>query len=302
MGIVEGIVEKGEEQFMKSDQKVRLAHPTHLTKLSISRITIGNAQTIGKRKQQQDAFGWSEISKKGITAILADGMGGLAFGAETAKRAVHMFQSKWDEYTVPRELYLSYESSHKKIISHEDSFIQWLENTIEVINQTLFEVNSHNDTLSGTTIVVAILLNNRLYWASVGDSRLYLLRNHKLYQVTEDHNLYNLQLRRRLNGTNEYTEYSPELLTSYLGNPNPNDIDISRKGFHLRTGDSLILCTDGIYRTLSEARIIDLMQYDASSAAYHIIEEIDEQPNDSQDNGTVLIINYNEKETSYEKE
>src|SRR5258708_7794356 len=69
------------------------------------RIAPGNAQDIGARTDQQDAFGFSDpgksgfVSHGGVAAVVADGMGGLAHGAKASKTAVHTFLLAYEAKT-----------------------------------------------------------------------------------------------------------------------------------------------------------------------------------------------------------
>ena len=123
-------------------------------------LELANLQGVGSREEQQDAFGISRMDRyeeDGLLAVLCDGMGGMAEGgmiaAETASQLVGIFP--WtDDSDVPGWVYQRSARVYQQFRGH-----------------------------GGTTLVAALLKENRLSFWCVGDSDLFLLRENKLYGV-----------------------------------------------------------------------------------------------------------------------
>ena len=121
-------------------------------------LELANLQGVGSREEQQDAFGISRMDRyeeDGLLAVLCDGMGGMAEGgmiaAETASQLVGIFP--WaDDSDVPGWVYQRSARVYQQFRGH-----------------------------GGTTLVAALLKENRLSFWCVGDSDLFLLRENKLY-------------------------------------------------------------------------------------------------------------------------
>ena len=103
---------------------------------------------------------------------------------------------------------------------------------------------------------------NRLWHVSVGDSRIYLLREGELTCLTVDHN-YELVLREyRAKGYISQEELAEPLqdsraqsLISYLGLGKKKIIDKNEAPLEMKEGDKIILCSDGLYKSLYESQI-----------------------------------------------
>lgn len=243
-------------------------------------LRFGNAQHIGSREQQQDAFGYSNITdeqeaaQKGVLAILADGMGGLQNGAQISDYVVgamlSMFASAPPGVEAPG----------------------WLCEAAEQINRQVCSAFSHGS--AGSTLAAAFLHGGKLFWACAGDSRVYLYRNRTLYQLNEDHCYLNDLLRSHARGrmplAQARSSEQGHALTSYIGHPDLPRFDFNRRGFFLRRGDKLLLCSDGVYNAVNNAGLIECMRNDPHSAAENIIRAVLEKRIPGQDNATAMVI------------
>ena len=111
----------------------------------------------------------------------------------------------------------------------------------------------------GTTVTSAILRDRRLYWASVGDSRVYLFRKGKLSRLSNDHS-YNLMLSEQF-AAGEISEIDMffnkhrNALISYIGIGGLGLMDVSWEEENLEKGDMTLLCSDGLYHALRDDEI-----------------------------------------------
>ena len=175
------------------------------------RLAAGNAQHAGSREEQQDAFGFSDLSDRelvenaGVAAVVADGMGGLADGDLASKVAVRVFlnsyASKDPAETIP------------------DALLRAIQQANHAVTNLSRETRAGNSL--GTTLAAMVMHEDWLYWISAGDSRVYLYRDGRVTRLTSDHN-YAADLEEDvIKGTitREEALHHPDraALTSYLG-------------------------------------------------------------------------------------
>jgi protein phosphatase len=166
-------------------------------------------------------------------------MGGLSNGQQASSAAVRAFLTAYERKpsaeTIPAAMHRS------------------LQATFDVVQ----ELNRSVSGQSGATLVAAVAHGNELYWVSVGDSRLYLLRQGRLVQLSRDHNyrekLFEQVAGDRLELAEAISHPEREHLTSFLGMTGAPEVDGNVRPFLLEPDDLVILCTDGVYRALSEA-------------------------------------------------
>lgn len=238
-------------------------------------IIVGNSQKKGRRQAQEDSFSTYE-TENGMIAIVADGMGGLEYGKIASSTAVKMFI---EEYTKEYELY---------------DVQKFLLNSAYTANDKI--VNMANGRKIGTTLIASIIRDNFLHWISVGDSRIYLHRKGELIKLNKEHTYENV-----LNNLYENGEISKkmvsehpkkELLTSYIGYEDFHEIDYSRDPIKLSKGDKVLLMSDGIYKSITEGEIREIMSKKCSpDEKCELITNIIEEKNISnQDNMTVIVV------------
>lgn len=259
-------------------------------------IVPGNAQHIGAREEQQDSFLFSDmenlelVSRIGVLAVLADGMGGLLLGKESSNLAVRTFLVEYCSKT-PEE-------------TIEDELLR----AAQVANAAVFDMASRANLAwnTGTTLVAAVVDLDELFWISIGDSRIYLFRDNSLTQLNQDHNYANelkIQVEEGLLSQEEADKH-PErnALTSYLGMDYLREIDHSVKPVSLKAGDRILLCSDGLYGVLSPEEIIEGLALPAQEAAELLLNKTLVKNHPYQDNITVVILVCEELSNSIEKE
>jgi len=139
------------------------------------RYLPGNAQHIGARKEQQDAFAFSDPANKkflahaGLLAVVSDGMGGLAHGQQASSAAVRAFLTGYERK------------------SRQETIPAAMHRGLEAAFHAVQGLNQGGGGQGGATLAAAVAHENQLYWVSVGDSRLYLLRRGHLVQLSRDH-------------------------------------------------------------------------------------------------------------------
>ena len=140
----------------------------------------------------------------------------------------------------------------------------------------------------GTTVVAAVLRNDRMWVANVGDSRCYRMRDGNLEVLSQDHAWVAEQMRAGIL-TEEQAREHPQrsALTRALGHPVSAEPDLAE--FDLRPGDRFLLCSDGLWECVGDEQIARAMrQNEMGDAARMLIAAALEAG--GPDNVTVLII------------
>ena len=152
---------------------------------------------------------------------------------------------------------------------------------------------------SGATLVSIIIDENNLYWASVGDSRIYIIRGDEIAQVNAEHNYY-MTLKNRVEAgeiTEEEAQNDPskEALISYIGIGGIELADINQAPFSLENGDLIVLCSDGLYRILNDEAIKLIVRSFSENiplAAHMLVNTATENRQKNQDNTTAIVVKY----------
>ena len=112
----------------------------------------------------------------------------------------------------------------------------------------------------GTTIVAATIVDNTMYVANVGDSRLYLIRDDKMEQITEDHSLVEEMVKRgEITPTDAKMHPNKNIITRALGANKTVAVDFFE--IEVDTTDKVLLCSDGLTNMVEEQEIVDVVNY-----------------------------------------
>ena len=238
-------------------------------------LELANLQGIGSREEQQDAFGISPVDRyeeDGLLAVLCDGMGGMAEGgliaSETTSQLMGSFP--WAE---------------------DSSVPGWIaQHSARVYQQFRGQ--------GGTTLVAALLKENRLSFWCVGDSDLFLLREGRLYSLNIRQEFKNDLVLRALEGAfpveEAFCDPQADALSQYIGKEEAK-CDHTRIPFLLQPEDALLLCSDGVSDTLTLKQIREAMALSPQACCDKLEEEILAAGKPNQDNFTAIIWNYHGK-------
>ena len=250
-------------------------------------MRVGTLQNIGKREEQQDSFCLSNtqseqaLNAKGIMAVVADGMGGLEGGAAISKIVTDTFSKNYFRQNISSGADFLYESGK----AAETMVEKYIERTgIE----------------GGSTLVAVIIRNREVNYISVGDSRIYLLRNGILRKINREHNYGEVlkvkAARGEVDDNEPYVNPQRHSLTAYIGMGGFHTVDRNQQPRLLEVGDKILLCSDGVYNALGNDALIELLKFNAPVAARKIEEKILEQNLPKQDNFTGIILELCRKE------
>lgn len=234
---------------------------------TFSKIDIGR-----KREVNQDFVFVSDkpIGNLPNLLVVADGMGGHKAGD---------FASRFVVESLKEDLARSTEDGPEAMIRK----------AIQSANHRLIEVAKQDVRLEGmgTTLVVATIIEHTLYFANIGDSRLYLL-NENIKQLSKDHSF--VQEMVRLGGINaEEAKHHPDknIITRAIGAKKNVEIDFFE--FRIQKGDMILMCTDGLSNMVEDDEMYRIVKSsrDIVEAATRLVEKANE--NGGNDNIGVVL-------------
>lgn len=201
------------------------------------RFTVYQTSRKGGREKNEDRVGYSYTRHAGLFAV-ADGMGGHPEGEVAAQLALQTLAGRFQRECRPR-------------LAEPMAFLQEAIVAGHHQLQRYGERKAMNDT-PRTTIVACLLQGNLAYWAHCGDSRLYLVRQGRLVVRTRDHSYAEMQATQA--GAGRPERYNRNVLFTCLGSPGMPVVDGAGPQ-PLQAGDRLLLCSDGLWGTVSDEEI-----------------------------------------------
>ncbi len=196
---------------------------------------------IGGRKVNQDRMGYS-FTRDALLLVLADGMGGHMAGEIAATIAL-------------QTLSMMFRMQAKPYVKKPERFLE------EALNQAHWDILAYAERhklpeTPRTTVVACLVQHNCAVWAHCGDSRLYWVRRNQVLARTRDHShLEYLIERGRALESERNTHPDRNKLYNCLGAGQAPKIDISRQA-SLEPGDTLLLCSDGLWGMLPDTEIV----------------------------------------------
>jgi protein phosphatase len=244
-------------------------------------LDFAQASDVGRvRDHNEDYIGYvlPEVPERehthGWLFALADGVGGQEEGEVASRTAVETLLTGF-----------------RKAARHE-SLRQLLPRLVQASNERVFESGLASKACGrsmATTLVACALRFDRVVVSHVGDSRCYLIRHGHATALTKDHTVVGRQARFGLISAKEAAESDiRHILTRSLGNG--MFVGVETSDHLLLTGDTLLLCSDGLHGALpaADAAHIVSKNTDLKAAAHELIEAANER--DGRDNVSVQLI------------
>ena len=193
--------------------------------------------------------------------VVADGMGGHRAGD---------FASRFTVEVLAEEVQNSKETHPEQLLG----------NAIQTANERLMEEAAKDSRLEGmgTTLVAATILDHVLYFANVGDSRLYLI-NKEIRQLSKDHSMVEEMV--RLGGlTEEEAKHHPDknIITRAMGVKDKVEPDFFE--YRLKGGDTILMCSDGLTNMVDDDEIFQIVK-----SARDIVEAVETLIQRANENG-----------------
>ena len=276
MGLFDGLFRRSRRT---TEPQVTAQLPDHPQRRGLT-FQVGNIQGVGGRERQEDSFALlhaadaGEIARRGLFAVVADGMGGLEDGKQISEGAVdtlhQLFQALNDEGDIPRQL----------------------KEGICAVSDGLFQRFAGR---SGTTVVAVRIFQDSLHWVSVGDSAIYLMRGGGVFQLNQEHTylnqLYARELEQeRIDKSRAEQDEDARRLTAFVGMPQLEQVDYSLRPLPLQAGDRILLCSDGISGVLSPPELMEAMALEPDRGCSLLESMVLEKNLPEQDNYTGIII------------
>ncbi len=225
-----------------------------MANISLSGFTLAK----GKELKGDDAFAIKKVGDIHV-AILCDGVGSAQEGQAAALRVTNFLSTSLKNRPTSWDM--------QKSITH----------FIESINAILYQESMHQYERPEyvTTVTVAVIEGNKLYAANVGDSRIYLLRDGTLTQLSHDHASEEEGMENVLTAA---IGISPEVEIYYFENIVQKD-------------DKILLCSDGLYNVLEEEMLTKGIPLGATSLVKRASKAVDDNlPDDT----TAVVIDVKE--------
>ena len=210
-------------------------------------LRVGAATDVGlKRSQNEDRFAiWNaegaQAATRGVLLVVADGMGGAQAGEVASQLAIECVLKTYREGA--------------------NSILDDLEHAVETANHVIHEHSLAHPELRGmgTTCTAVVVRGNEAYFAHVGDSRAYRVRQGGIEQLTADHSLV-AQLVEHRHLTPEQAKVDPRrnVVTRSVGVGSEVDVDAAAVDDPLQQGDTLVICSDGLHTLVEDREIAQL--------------------------------------------
>ncbi len=211
------------------------------------------------------------LQRKGILAVVADGVGGGPAGKQASSMAVEIL----------KDTYYGFKG---------DENSEALRESLRAANAEIYSASRRDSGLRGmaTTCTAVALVNGEALLCHAGDSRAYIFRKGDFMQISEDHTLVNELVKEGII-TREEAGRHPQrnIITKSLGSV--PFIEPESRRVSLESEDTLLLCSDGLHGYVSEAEISSILSaFPAEEAGRRLIARAYEKG--APDNITVLIL------------
>lgn len=246
------------------------------------KFSIFQSSRQGGRKYNQDRLAYS-YSRDALLMVVADGMGGHFHGEIASQIAVQFLVENFQKLATP---------------ALKDPF-RFLIDAINQAHEAIGDyVLAHGlSEHPRTTCVACVVQGNYAYWAHVGDTRLYFFHGGKLVSRTRDHSLVQQLFEQGKITEDEMTTHPDRnKVHSCLGGPIIPDIELSRKT-QLREGDTLLMCSDGLWGLLSSGEITSILDtYPIAMAVPELLDHAELRGGEDGDNLSAIGMRWGDEQ------
>lgn len=202
-----------------------------------------------QRKENQDRVAKFTAPDGTLLVVVTDGIGGSRSGDVAAQITVDHLGRQFQAASPNSSL----------------EVIRWFAREVQLINDEILQKSTENPKYQGmgTTLVAAIIFDQAMVVANIGDSRGYVLHDNLLTQVTIDHSLVN-ELVKHGDITEEEARNYPQnnIITRAIGVSADARIEVNR--FDLGAGDQILLCSDGLSKMITREQMMGVLESDLS--------------------------------------
>jgi PPM family protein phosphatase len=240
------------------------------------KFSVFQTSAKGGRANNEDRMGYAYTRDSGFF-VVADGMGGHPEGEVAAQITLQVMTAL-------------YQQAAKLPINDPPTFLS--EALLSAHRHILKYSNERGmSDAPRTTVIAAMLQGSRVYWIHCGDSRLYLVREGELVVRTRDHSFAEQQAGGLMPSAAK-DKQNRHVLFTCLGSPTEPIFDVAGP-VKLRQGDKLLLCSDGLWGSLSEAEIVlGLAVKPVEAAVPELVERAVQKAGAGGDNVTVIALEW----------
>jgi PPM family protein phosphatase len=243
-------------------------------------VEIAALSDVGRqRANNEDAYLYweshsdEEFRRKGRLAIVADGMGGYEGGQEASRVAVetvrHVYERDFKDD--PQQALLA------GLIAAHDNIQRYALEHVQFQGM-------------GTTCTALTIVDHHLFFAHVGDSRLYLIRGSDISRLTRDHSYVGRLVESGIVRSEDAQSHPQRhILTAALGSGKEITPDSPEQTIELQSGDRILLCTDGLWSVVGEPELADAVSSNPPVKACRILVDLALERG-GPDNVTVLVL------------
>ncbi|TCO71505.1 PP2C family protein-serine/threonine phosphatase [Marinisporobacter balticus] len=240
-------------------------------------VELASATFIGDRELQEDAMN-IVLEEKGILAVLADGRGKNHVGKISSQLAVKIFA----------ELF-----ANENAISNANYFFK---RAFNITNREILK--KLYDHQGGASIVCAVIIEDLLHYALVGNTMIAVFRNNELIPLSEGHTVNVLAQRGFYQGKISKQQalwaLKEKRLLNYVGQDGFKDVEIYDVPIRLKKGDLIMLMSDGIHQHASWNKLEEAMKkhLTCDQIAENIIHQLKDDAIVNKDNASIIIMRY----------
>ena len=240
-------------------------------------LVVGSTDVGRKRAANEDYMGNFDTCN-GLISVVCDGMGGHVGGATASHIAVDTIHKFMEEqyYNDPREA---------------------IGMAIEMANKAILAEAAARPELCGmgSTCVLLLIREGKVYLGHVGDSRIYLIRTNTITQLTKDHS-YVQMLVDCGQITKEQAEHHPRKneITNALGIPDMTPATIMEEAIIPDSGDCFLLCSDGLSGMVNDKEILNIVSKQKEMGTQERADYLVQRANEhgGLDNITVQLVEF----------
>ena len=255
------------------------------------RVDSGSISDVGrKRKSNEDNYCAND--REGLY-VVADGMGGHAAGEVASELATETIEEFIKLTSSDADITWPFGIDEKLSLSGNR-----LKTAIRFANGKLVEKVLENAECEGmaTTVAAGLLDKDQAHIAHVGDSRVYLVRDNSIRQLTSDHSWVNEQVMSGLIDSEQArTHPLRNVVTRALGGKEGLEIDL--QVLDLEAGDMLLICSDGLTSMIEDGEILEVVQA-GGLQVNQVVRELVDAANKSggEDNITTIALSFSDNQ------
>ncbi len=210
----------------------------------ITKVEYGNKSDLGKVRQANEDYFGTYKGEFGELFIVCDGMGGYKGGRVASTTAVEAIKKHFETVKPGADMRIE------------------LFNSLKAADREISLKARGDIELSkmGSTAVVALIRENRLFFAHIGDSRIYRVRDEEIERLTRDHSLVQEMVDKAII-TEEQAEQHPQknVILRSLGPNGNSEPQVDPRDEVLFKDDYLILCSDGLTGHVDDREIREIV-------------------------------------------